>query len=1301
MTSEMLNEKAIFNVAREIGSPDARAEYLRQSCGADSTLRERVQVLLRAYEEQASFLESPPPVGVAGTIDQPASESPGTVVGPYKLIEQIGEGGMGTVWMAQQTEPVKRLVALKLIKAGMDSKQVIARFEAERQALALMDHANIARVLDGGTTEGGRPYFVMDLVKGVPITRYCDKHHLTPRQRLELFVPVCQAIQHAHQKGIIHRDLKPSNVLVAHYDGKPVPKVIDFGVAKAAGQALTERTLVTCFGAIVGTLEYMSPEQAEVNQLDIDTRSDIYSLGVLLYELLTGSPPFTRRELEKIGVLDMLRVIREEEPSKPSTKLSTADALPTLAANRGTEPAKLARLVRGELDWIVMKCLEKDRNRRYETANGLARDVERYLADEPVQACPPSVPYRVRKFARRHKAVLATAGFGLVALAAVTALAVGSAFTLRLRGALGDAQAAQSAEEAQRRKAERFQYAQHITLASHALQENYLGRLEQLLDQCPADYKGHWEWRYLKGQCHADLLTLRGHTGGILSVVFTSDGTRLATGGLDGTVRLWDAATGREIYTISAHNGDVTKVALSPDGKCIASAGSDRSVKIWDVESRRLLLTLEGHQSDVYGLAYSPGGQWLASGSWDKTIRLWNPATGALVRTLTGHTAEIYNLAASPDGHRLASAGFDNTVRLWDVDVGRELGRFEGHKSAVVFSVAFSPDGRRLASPGRDKTVKVWDVESRRLLYALAGHTDEVSAAAFSPDGKWIASAGGDNVVIIWDAATGRHIASRRGHSNCVFDVAFSPDGTRIASAAQDRTVRLWPGPATRDAELLVGHTDEVSSLSYSPNGNRIATASRDQTVKIWDAMTRRTVATLTGHAGPVAGAAFSPDGTWLISGGADKQLIRWDLVTARPARTFAGHGAEIRCVAVSADGTRIASGDAGGWVRVWDAATGAELLARRAHDGEVRNVAFHPAGSQLASSGADRAVKVWDAAVSRPVRTFDGHHCWVHAVAFSPDLTRFASSGVPDAAEGADRTRARIATGSGDGTAIVWDLATGQKLFEPIEAHSGFVYSVAFAPDGRRFATAGSEGIVKLWDGEAGHDVLTLKGPGGALLAVAFSPDGDQIAAAGADGTVRIWDARPWVPERRTEREALAALESLFAKPLCKADVREYLTRLRTVHPQARDLSLALIDRYSEEPDPGAYCQAAWVAACQPFLNPSQYSFALRQAETACRLAPARCDYRTALGAAQYRAGKYAEAARSLLQADQADRATPSVLAFLAMTQCRLGQNGQARATLTRLRSTASAAAEDESGRAVVQEAEAVLQGGIAKPSN
>ncbi|HMF16099.1 MAG TPA: tetratricopeptide repeat protein, partial [Gemmataceae bacterium] len=417
MTTWNPRANELFLKALELPTEAERQEYLDGVCAGDAALRAEVDALLQANAGAGGFLESPASgSNLPATIQEPIREQHGTMIGQYKLMEQIGEGGMGTVWMAQQTEPVKRVVALKLIKPGMDSKQIIARFEAERQALAIMDHANIARVLDAGTTSAGRPYFVMDLVKGVPITKYCDEHRLTPRLRLELFIPVCQAVQHAHQKGIIHRDLKPSNVLVALYDGKPVPKVIDFGVAKAAGQSLTDKTLVTGFGNIVGTLEYMSPEQAEINQLDIDTRSDIYSLGVLLYELLTGSPPFSKKELEKVGMLEMLRVIREEEPTKPSTKLSTAEGLPTLAANRSTEPAKLTKLLRGELDWIVMKALEKDRNRRYETANGFAMDVQRYLADEPVQACPPSAGYRLRKFVRRNKGAVLAASLVVLAL---------------------------------------------------------------------------------------------------------------------------------------------------------------------------------------------------------------------------------------------------------------------------------------------------------------------------------------------------------------------------------------------------------------------------------------------------------------------------------------------------------------------------------------------------------------------------------------------------------------------------------------------------------------------------------------------------------------------------------------------------------------------------------------------------------------------------------------------------------------------------------------------------------------------
>jgi eukaryotic-like serine/threonine-protein kinase len=461
----LVNE--VFLRAIEAGSPAERVAVLETSCRDDAELRRKVEALLRAHDGAGSFLDRPAPelaadpAGTAilaatraapvpsaappadheatealgpdpapadGAAPRPIAEGPGTRIGPYKLLQQIGEGGMGVVYMAEQEHPVRRKVALKIIKPGMDIAQVVARFEAERQALALMDHPNIAKVLDAGATDSGRPFFVMELVNGAPITEYCDGARLTPRERLELFVPVCRAIQHAHQKGIIHRDVKPSNVLVTLVDGRPEPKVIDFGVAKAIEQRLTERTLFTQHGSVVGTLEYMSPEQAALSGVDVDTRSDVYSLGVLLYELLTGTTPLGRGRLREAGYAEMLRLIREEEPAKPSTRLSgSGEALGSIAATRGTEPARLARLVRGELDWIAMKSLEKDRSRRYDSAGGLARDIERYLADEAVEACPPSRRYRLVKFVRAHRTALATAGAFALLLVAATTLSVGLA----------------------------------------------------------------------------------------------------------------------------------------------------------------------------------------------------------------------------------------------------------------------------------------------------------------------------------------------------------------------------------------------------------------------------------------------------------------------------------------------------------------------------------------------------------------------------------------------------------------------------------------------------------------------------------------------------------------------------------------------------------------------------------------------------------------------------------------------------------------------------------------------------------
>jgi serine/threonine protein kinase len=397
---EFRNIERIFWDASQIAAEDELAAYLDRVCGDDARLRRQVSRLLKVRAEADALLE---PRAALATFEELVLDKPGTIIGPYKLLEQIGEGGFGVVYMAEQQQPVRRIVALKVLKPGMDTRQVIARFEAERQALAMMDHQNIARVLDAGATDSGRPYFVMELVKGIPITGFCDDNQLTTRERLELFVAVCQAVQHAHQKGIIHRDLKPNNVLVTLHDGTPTVKVIDFGIAKALGQErLTDKTLCTGFAQMIGTPLYMSPEQAEMSAQDADTRTDIYALGVLLYELLTGTTPFDKERLKEASYDEIRRIIREEEPAKPSTRISTlGQAASTVSANRKSEPRRLSQLFRGELDWIVMKALEKDRNRRYDTASSFAADVQRYLHDEPVAACPPSAVYRFRKFARR------------------------------------------------------------------------------------------------------------------------------------------------------------------------------------------------------------------------------------------------------------------------------------------------------------------------------------------------------------------------------------------------------------------------------------------------------------------------------------------------------------------------------------------------------------------------------------------------------------------------------------------------------------------------------------------------------------------------------------------------------------------------------------------------------------------------------------------------------------------------------------------------------------------------------------
>jgi serine/threonine protein kinase/tetratricopeptide (TPR) repeat protein len=800
--------------------PAARPSYLAGECGPDADLRAEVERLLAAHDRPASVLEPrvgvparEPPTGPLAPEPPPGTESfrgrdetPGAVLaGRYKLVEEVGEGGMGSVWMAQQTEPVRRLVAVKLIKPGMDSRAVLARFDAERQALALMDHPNIAKVLDAGATPDGRPFFVMELVKGVPITRFCDDRRLTPRERLELFVPVCQAIQHAHQKGVIHRDIKPNNVLVALYDDKPVPKVIDFGVAKAAGQTLTDKTLATGFGAVVGTPEYMSPEQASFNNLDIDTRSDVYALGVLLYELLAGSPPFSKKELEQAGLLEIFRVIREQEPPKPSTRLSTADALPTLSANRGTEPAKLTRLLRGELDWIVMKALEKDRSRRYETANGFAADVQRYLAGEPVQAAPPSTRYRVKKFLRRNK--------GPVLAAAVVFLAL-------LVGIVGTTWGLVRADDARREEAEQRRTAERLktesdTQRARAEEQQRLAeyRAASVTVDAALQYLATGDTREGLVRLAATLKTLPPDAVLLRQAVVTN-------------LLVWGQRLAPPYPSIANRF-----YAVSPDGR-VAIIPPAGKWEVRDLTTGRKVVALGDDNSAVFDIGLNEWNDWAVfsadgtraatidfpSGT-NPTIRVWNTATwkehirlrptnglihkvrlnrdAARVATLSQESPgaksnEVETLPWTHEGPRLFRAKsneVETVIHLWDGQTGRLVAKLD-HGGVPAGLHGFSPNGDVLLTTS-GPVARLWSAADGRLLHTLDRHAEEIIRAEFSPSGKWLAVAAGKRVYW-WNVETGRpdglpvEIAAdiRPGDPDDVIRFAFSAEDVLI--------VRVW-----------------------------------------------------------------------------------------------------------------------------------------------------------------------------------------------------------------------------------------------------------------------------------------------------------------------------------------------------------------------------------------------------------------------------------------------------------------------------------------------------------------------------
>ena len=1129
--------QSLFLAAAE-QTPTDRSAHLSRECGDNAELRHRVEALLQAHDQPQSYLEIPA-INPGRTVEPQPLERPGTQIGPYKLIEQIGEGGMGAVWMTQQQEPIKRLVAVKLIKTGMDSAQVIARFEAERQALAVMDHVNIARVLDAGTTPAGRPYFVMELVRGQSITQYCDEHHLTPRQRLELFIPVCQAVQHAHQKGISHRDRKPSNVLVALYDGRPVPKVIDFGVAKAAGQTLTEKTLVTGFGAIVGTLEYMSPEQAEVNQLDIDTRSDIYSLGVLLYELLAGTTPLERKQVNKSGILEALRIIREEEVPTLSNRLSTTEELSAIAANRGLEPAKLRALVRGELDWIVMKCLEKDRNRRFESASALAADVQRYLHDEPVQACPPSLGYRLMKYARRNKRALATATL----LGVMLFVAAGAVFASALLA---------------KKELEFNLYLRNIPLAQVEAKFFNWGGVEDLLTDCPERLRG-WEWNYLKRLPDAPLAEATAPvTGGIsanLDLGFSADGQFLAGPGPDNTLTVWNLATGIQT-PLKGHSKPIRCVAFRPKGgRLLVSADTDGMVRFWDPEAGWEVRELKAHAKEIVGMTFSPDGKLLATIGADEKVRLWDVATKMKrfeFRTTFRDQARMLRRAAfSPDGQLFAWGSEGNSVTVWDLVTDQPKQTLEGHDN-LVFIVAFNPTGDRLVSVSWDLTAKVWDLTAGgRELFRVRGHAGAAWAVEFSPDGALLAVAGriADPAVKLYDARTGTLVHTLVGHATRVGCVAFHPDGKRLASCSIDQTVRIWELDRGKEVLTLRGHSDLITRVLFDPKGRWLASSSDDGQLRVWDGTPPgnapvRPCVTLRGHTRQVFGVAFRPDGEELVSASQDQTVRVWNVDTAREVRTLVGHTDTVFTVALGGDGLLV-SGSYDGTTKVWDARKGALVQTlERPEEARARGLARSPDGQQVITSSITPPfqVRLWDVRqgenglqLVKRLPPLVGHNGPAFGVAFSPDGKWVASAGtdtqviLSETATGKKkfsltkpRSRVRnwavafhpldgrhLAAGCSEKQVMIWDWVDLQQEPRTLTGHTNDVYSVAYSADGRWLASASWHEVI-IWDVPTGKEIRRLGGFPGLIWSVAWQPQGKWLAVGGGRegmGNIELWD--------------------------------------------------------------------------------------------------------------------------------------------------------------------------------------------------
>ncbi len=1142
--SSLRTDKELFFEALDLPAVSDRTAFLERVCAGDSDKRGRLEALLSNHFQQQVFMaesaveSSPPPA-------ETQYEDLGTIIGRYKVLEKLGEGGFGTVYVAEQKAPVKRRVALKIIKLGMDTRQVVARFEAERQALAMMDHPSIAMVFDAAATETGRRYFVMELVRGTRITQYCEENHLPITERLKIFIQVCYAIQHAHQKGIIHRDIKPSNILITLHDGVPVPKVIDFGIAKAVEGDLTDKTLYTQYHQFIGTPAYMSPEQAEMSGLNVDTRTDIYGLGVLLYELLTGTTPFDGKELISSGIDEMRRTICEKDPVRPSTRLTRN---PNSTLNADLSHFSLDR----DLDWIVLKCLEKDRTHRYETAGDLARDVERFLNDEPISAAAPTALYRIRKFTRRKRKAgassIAIITLLIAGIVTSTFLAMRASQAERVALNLRDQQVETNrklqeqlaATDQERRRAdlekaaaEENHYVATMSLAQQAADREDHPRLRELLEQVAA-YPGRgFEWYFWRTQEQRALVRLRGHLGSVQAGAWSPDGRRVVTGGSDATARVWDVAQQRELLALQGHSAGIVAVCWSADGKWIITGSDDHTAKVWFSETGALWQTFTLKGARVSALALSPDSAELFLGGNDGIIRIVNLESRIERLQIIGHSREIRSLALSPDGSRLASSSADETAKIWEIRTGKNVGVFSGHKGWVN-SVAFSPTGEHLLTGAEDALAMIWDLAPERAILSLSGHESHINSAVFSPDGQRIVTASEDRTLKLCDAKTGHELGtltieqSTLSPSMMVWAslefVAFSPDGRVVLTGSRDGNVLLWrPNYLTEPTSVLENVAAPTFS-AFSRDSQGFVAGGPNGIAAIRE-LNGTTVVSLVGHTAALLSAVFSPDGGRALTASDDGTARIWDAATGRELARCLGHTNSVFAAIFTGDGQRVITSGPDNTIRLWDASTGREL--KRIEAGGVFGALALTPEDRLIVGGGGPKLHLRDPQTLQVLKTLSGHSAQIFTMALSIDGKRILSGGF-------------------DNTARLWNADTGKEML--ILRHANWVRRLAFAPDSQRFLTWGDKQPLVLWKATGEH-LLAL--PAESLAALAFSPDGRTLAASRGDGT-HFWTIASQEEVAQWDQLELAASNRVVQATAALAERTRLASEARSADPGA-----------------------------------------------------------------------------------------------------------------------------------------------------